>query len=248
MKEYAVAYQDSGVKSFARFNASSPEDAKKKLLRAFPTAKAGNAFEMTPQLDALLQIVHQMPDEEFERATKSVEDFQKQRAEYQRQEELRKSKFKKYQGQQADNGINDAWRQSLGNQVLANAEKGELSSEDWNKLLTAVGQKDRDAMYEEFKKDAQEHWKDDPQNLAKELQFIDHIFGKRKGWKKTTMSIRDIAAQWGTSHVYVSKVTKQAMAKLLKEIARRCHYPYKIKDFEDAKKLLMSDKWDPKNA
>lgn len=117
-----------------------------------------------------------------------------------------------------------------------------MTQADWNTMLSVLTPQEKDELYNQLVEDAKRNWKDDKANLAKELQLIDHIFEKRKGWKNKTVSIRDIASQWGTSHVYVIKVQKKAEEKVIKEIGKKLNYPLKIKSFGDAMKLLMSDK------
>lgn len=242
MKEFVFSFIDKfGKQRIARHEGATKEEATKALQAIEPGIKKILAYsEVDDTLSKILDVLHQVPDYDLEMVKKDVEASKKERAAAAEKERLRKLKFKKYQT--GEDTISDEWRKWLTDEVLKNAEKGELSQADWNKLLTALKDDEKEEMYKQFIEDAEKNWKDDAQSLAREKQFIDYIFNKRKGQKNKAMSIRDIAAQWGTSHVYVTKVSKKAEEKVIKEIARRANYPLKIKSFQDAMKLLMSDR------
>lgn len=184
----------------------------------------------------------------------------------------RKSKFKKYAHSSEFADKNDmmiAKREKLLQDILSkfpdedSFDKNPLTQEDWNKLVSALLSSHKQELYEQLVKDAEEFWpaqtdlpeEERQKGLAREKLYIKYMFGvKDKGqWTKNRtadiLTVRDIATIWGTSHVYVLKVQKQAMEKLLRQVGKFAHYPLKIKSLEQALEILErvdagEDNWD----
>lgn len=223
MKEFVFSFIDKfGKKRVGRASGATKKEATDNLKQMEQGIKEVlAAFEVDDTLDKILSILHQVPTADLEEINKFEKDQATKDAALKKQQQDHAQKLSK---------------------MVQNAQTGELTQADWNTMLSVLTPQEKDELYNQLVEDAKRNWKDDKANLAKELQLIDHIFEKRKGWKNKTVSIRDIASQWGTSHVYVIKVQKKAEEKVIKEIGKKLNYPLKIKSFGDAMKLLMSDK------
>lgn len=117
-----------------------------------------------------------------------------------------------------------------------------MQQEDWNAIRASMTPEEQKAMYDEFIADADKNHTD--KNDAKlEKKFINYIFGvKEKGkWQSDNLTIRDLAAAFGISHVRVLAIQKQALAKLVNNIAKLRKYPFKITTAEEAIALLLAD-------
>ena len=75
---------------------------------------------------------------------------------------------------------------------------------DWNMICSSLTPEQKKDLYDEFIADADKNHKD--KNSAKlEKKFINYIFGiKEKGkWTSDNLTVRDLAAAFGISHVRV---------------------------------------------
>lgn len=121
-------------------------------------------------------------------------------------------------------------------------EQGKLEQEDWNMLCSSISPEEKKALYDEFIADADKNHKD-KKAADLEKKFINYVFGvKEKGkWQSDNFTIRDLADAFGISHVRVLAIQKAALKKVVDNIAKIKHYPFKITTAEEAIALLMAD-------
>lgn len=92
---------------------------------------------------------------------------------------------------------------------------GDHSNFGWNKILSVMSGAERKQLLNELLADAKARC-NDPKKLAGECMFLMEIFGE-----KDRITLRDIAAFWGMSHVGVLKTERRAMDKLKKALASK---------------------------
>ena len=226
MKEFVFSFKDSSGKHVGRFEGKDENAAFKQLQAQFPDAKKLAAFPMDDTLAKILDAVKQVPSKDLEDAAASEERANNADI------------ISQYKA-----SVEDFKRQKTADFIEKKTlDKGEMEQGDWNTLCSSMTPEEKKAMYDEFIADADKNHKD--KNAAKmEKKFVNYIFGvKEKGkWTSDNLTVRDLAAAFGISHVRVLAIQKAALKKLVNNIAKMKHYPFKITTAEEAIALLMAD-------
>lgn len=96
MKEFAIAYELNGKKTFARFDGKTADEAKEAFLADMPNAKVNDVIELDDNLKKLLDVVKPGNDKDLDNIKADVEKNKAARDAEDRKEAARKAKFKKY--------------------------------------------------------------------------------------------------------------------------------------------------------
>lgn len=228
MKEFAVAYELNGKKTFARYEGKTADEAKEAFLAEVPKAKVNDVIELDGNMKKLLDVVKPGKDKDLEKIKADVDSNKEARDAEDKKEQLRKSKFKKYADEQhleldADK---KEYLLNLADDVMKTDK--DFKKDVWKKLLDKfVTPAEAKEMQKEFEADAKENWKNDKANLNRELQVIRRIFNDTKGkWDgggdaKGVLTFDEIAVAWDCSKPYVIKVYQQAMKKLVAKLLKK---------------------------
>lgn len=98
MKEFAIAYDLNGKRTFARFEGKNEAEAKAAFAAEMPNVKIKAVFELDDNLKKVLDLVKPTEDKELNDIKADVEASRKARDAEERKEAQRKAKFKKYAG------------------------------------------------------------------------------------------------------------------------------------------------------
>ena len=228
MKEFAIAYDLNGKRTFARFEGKNEAEAKAAFLAEMPNVKIKAVFELDDTLKKVLDLVKPTEDKELNDIKADVEASRKARDAEERKEAQRKAKFKKYAGDQLQqlDPEKKEYLLKLADEVLKTDK--DFKKDVWKKLLSKfVTPNEIKDMQKEFEADAKENWKDDKANLNRELEVVRRMFGDTKGkWNgggdsNGTLTFDEIAIAWGCSKPYVIKVYQQAMKKLVSRLLKK---------------------------
>ena len=228
MKEFAIAYDLNGKRTFARFEGNNEAEAKAAFSAEMPNVKIKAVFELDDTLKKVLDLVKPTEDKELNDIKADVEASRKARDAEERKEAQRKAKFKKYAGDQLQqlDPEKKEYLLKLADEVLKTDK--DFKKDVWKKLLSKfVTPNEIKDMQKEFEADAKENWKGDKANLNRELEVVRRMFGDTKGkWNgggdsNGTLTFDEIAIAWGCSKPYVIKVYQQAMKKLVGRLLKK---------------------------
>lgn len=96
MKEFAIAYELNGKKTFARYEGKTADEAKEAFLAEMPKAKVNDVIELDNNLKKLLDVVKPGRDKELDDIKADVEKSKATKDAEDKKEAQRKAKFKKY--------------------------------------------------------------------------------------------------------------------------------------------------------
>lgn len=225
MKEFVFSFKDNSGQHIGRFEGKDENEAWNALLATNPNAKKLAAFPMDDTLAKILDAVKYVDK-------KDIEDVAK---------EEKTAKADAIENFKAN--LEQFRRQKTADAVAHNTiKRGEMEQQEWNTITSSMTPEEKKALYDEFMADADKNHKD--KDAAKlEKKFINYIFGvKEKGkWTSDNLTIRDLAKAFGISHVRVLAIQKAALTKMVNNIAKIKHYPFKITSAEEAIALLMAD-------
>lgn len=237
MKNFLVLYIYKGKPSMATCQAKDAEEAKAQIAVNSNIyvedviQLAGSASDHKKFLKTLVDFkgkgdgeiqIQNMSDDEF------MQSMRNAAAADNAKEQDRKSKFKKYSGDQVKQLDPDKkeYLLKLADEVM-NTDK-DFRKDVWKKLLEKfVSPNEVKAMQKEFEADAKKNWKSDKANLKRELEVVRRIFSDTKGkWSgggdaNGTLTFDEIATSWGCSKPYVIKVYQQAMKKLIAKLLKK---------------------------
>ena len=241
MKEFAVAYELNGKKTFARYEGKTPDEAKEAFLAEMPNAKVNDVIELDDNLKKILDVVKPGKDKELDDIKADVEKSRAARDAEDRKEQQRKAKFK-YMANQSQLEMDPDKKEyllKLADEVMKTDK--DFRKDIWKKLLEKfVTPAEAKEMQKEFEADAKENWKNDKANLNRELEVIRRMFNDTKGkWGgggdvAGTLTFDEIATAWGCSKPYVIKVYQQAMKKLVAKLLKKdVASDEEVKSFQD---------------
>ena len=226
MKEFVFSFKDNSGKHIARFDGNDENEAFEQLKQMFPDAQKLAAFPMDDTLAKILDAVKQVPSADLEDAATNQQHTSATDAIAQHKADIESFRRQKT-------------AEAIAKKTL---DKGEMEQSDWNTICGSLTPEEKKELYDEFIADADKNHAD--KNAAKlEKKFVNYIFGvKEKGkWTSDNLTVRDLASAFGISHVRVLAIQKQALAKIVNNIAKMKRYPFKITTAEEAIALLMAD-------